>query len=230
MRYAYKEGPLKTLENFLKQHVVKHYQKGDVILQQDAEPPGVFAVKQGVVKTYNITANGEEKPIGFNTKNDIFPLGWTFGKTHRSQYYYEALGDCEIHSIPKSHLIDFLKNNADATYQMVNRCVRELLAHQMRINALGQSKASEKILHTIHYLALCFGRDVRTDIVEIPLPLTQQDVANFTGLTRETVSVELKKLATQKILLHRNRTYVVLTDKLNALLDDGYELQLVREV
>ena len=98
----------------------------------------------------------------------------------------------------------------------------------MRINALGQSKASEKVLHTIHYLSLCFGRDLRTDIVEIPLPLTQQDLANFTGLTRETVGSEIKKLVRRKIVFARRRKYIVLTDKLNKLLDDEYELQLVR--
>jgi CRP-like cAMP-binding protein len=64
--------------------------------------------------------------------------------------------------------------------------------------------------------------------VEIPLPITQQDVANFTGLTRETVSVELKKLATEKVVFSRNRNYVVLTDKLNELLDDEYERRLIR--
>ena len=111
---------------------------------------------------------------------------------------------------------------------VLDDCVRETIDHQMRIHALEQSKASDKVLHTIRYLALCFGRDLRRDIVEIPLPLTQQDVANFTGLTRETISVELKKLASKRILFHRNRSYVVLTDKLNELLDDEYEHQLVR--
>ena len=112
--------------------------------------------------------------------------------------------------------------------QLLTQSVDEAIKNQMRINALEQSKACEKVLHTIHYLALCFGRDLRQDLVEIPLPLTQQDVANFTGLTRETVSVELKKLAHQKIILYRNRCYVVLTDKLNDLLDDDYEHQLIR--
>jgi CRP/FNR family transcriptional regulator len=113
-------------------------------------------------------------------------------------------------------------------HQVLERSVCEAITHEMRINALGESKAADKVLHTIHYLALRFGRDLKTDLVEIPLPITQQDVANFTGLTRETVSVELKKLASEMIIFSRNRNYVVLTDRLNKLLDDEYEHQLIR--
>lgn len=197
-------------------------------MQQDATPTGAYIVKQGIVKTYNITNQGEEKPIGFGGENEIFPLGWIFGNICQSQYYYEALGDCDVYCVPTSDLMSFMKSNIEAMQQILERCVRESINHQMRINALGQSKASEKVLHTIHYLALCFGRDVQKDIVEIPLPLTQQDVANFTGLTRETISAELKKLTAQKVIFSRNRNYVVLTNRLNILLDDEYEHRLVR--
>jgi CRP/FNR family transcriptional regulator len=216
------------LQSFLRNYSTKSYKKNDVILQQDVEPGHAFIVKDGVIKTYNITSKGEEKPVGFNLANEIFPLGWVFGKICKSQYFYEALADSEVHIVPKDDLTRFLNDTPAAMLDLLNRCIDNDLRNQMRINALEHSKASEKVLHTIHYLALCFGRDLKTDIVEIPLPITQQDVANFTGLTRETISVELKKLAHQKIVLCRNRSYVVLTDRLDAILDDSYEYQLVR--
>lgn len=219
---------MNKLSTFLQHYTIKTYRKGDVILQQDATPTGAFVVKSGIVKTYNITHSGEEIPIGFSSPNEFFPLGWVFGKISMSQYYYEALGDCKVYSVPVSDLVAFMKHEPDVAYKLLEDCVRETLQHQMRIDALGQSKASDKVLHTIHYFSLCFGRDLQKDIVEIPLPLTQQDIANFTGLTRETVSVELKNLTTQKIIFARNRNYVVLTNRLNELLYDEYEHRFVR--
>lgn len=219
---------MSSLQKFLEQHSAKKFQKGDVILQQDMEPTCAFGIKKGIVKTYNLTSRGEEKPIGFGTKKELFPLGWIFDKIHKAQYFYEALSDCELYTVPKDKLVAFIKNNPHAMFQLLDRCVWEAMTNEMRINALGQSKASDKVLHIMHYLSLCFGRDLQTDIVEIPLPLTQQDIANFTGLTRETISVELKKLATQKIIFTRNRSYVVLTDRLDEALDDDYEHQLIR--
>lgn len=220
--------PLNTLRSFLERRSIKPYKKGEVILQQDANPKHAYVIKSGSIKTYNITSKGEEKPIGFSVKNELFPLGWIFGKIRKAQYYYEALSDCELYSVSKDDLNIFIKNNANAMFQVLDGCVWETMSHEMRINALSQSKAQDKVLYAIHYLALCFGRDIRTDLVEIPLPLTQQDVANFTGLTRETISVELKRLATLKVLFYRNRNLVVLTDKLNELLDDEYDHQLIR--
>ena len=219
---------MSNLETFLHQYSTKRYRKGSVILQQDAVPTSAFIIKKGIVKTYNITNGGEEKPIGLNAANEIFPLGWVFGKTVKSQYYYEALSECEIYCVPPEDLIAFIKSDQEVLYQLLESRVWEGLNYQMRINALGQSKASDKVLHTIHYFALCFGHDLQKDIVEIPLPLTQQDIANFTGLTRETVSLELKRLTSLNIIFSRNRNYVVLTNRLNELLDDEYEHRLAR--
>jgi CRP/FNR family transcriptional regulator len=201
-----------------------------VILQQDAVPRSAFVVKTGTIKSYNITSKGEEKPIGFSVKDELFPLGWIFNRIRKAQYYYEALSDCELYSAPKEDLRSYIKGDPSVMSQVLDECVRETLTNEMRINALSQSKAFDKVLYTIHYLSLCFGHDVRTDLVEISLPFTQQDVANFTGLTRETISVELKKLSTLKVILYRNRNFVVLTDKLNELLDDDYDRQLIRRV
>ncbi len=221
---------MNILHHFLNKYSVDRYEKGEVILQQDIEPSCALVVKKGVVKTYNLTARGEEKPIGFAIKNELFPLGWVFNKIRKAQYYYEALSDCEVYSIPKQELVAYLRATPEAMLHILNRCVWETVSKQMRINALGQSKASDKVLHTMHYLALCFGHDIQKDLVEIPLPLTQQDVANFTGLTRETISVELKKLASREVIFLRNRNYVVLTDRLNDLLDDEYEHHLIRQM
>lgn len=223
-----KELHLNNWQSFLKHYTTKSYKKSDVILQQDVEPGCAFIIKKGIVKTYNITSKGEEKPISFSLTDEIFPIGWVFDKIVRSQYFYEALTECEVYAVPKDDLLEFLNEDTEAMLDLLNRCVDDNVRDQMRINTLEYSKASEKVLHTIHYLALCFGRDLKTDIVEIPLPITQQDVANFTGLTRETVSAELKNLSQQKIILFRNRSYVVLTDRLDAMLDDSYEYQLVR--
>lgn len=217
-----------SLQSFFEQYHTKSYQKGAIILHQDAAPTTAYAIKKGVVKTYNLTSHGEEKPISFSTKNEVFPLGWIFGKLRRSQYYYEAFSDCVLYCVPPEDYLAFIKTNPVVMLRELERSVDDLLNYQMRVNALGQSSAAKKLLHAIHFLALCFGHDLRPDVVEIPLPLTQQDLANFIGLTRETTNAELKKLTAAKVIVNRNQTYVVRTDKLNELLDDEYGHQLVR--
>ncbi len=217
-----------SLQDFLKRHKVRSYEKNCTILQQDVVPECAFVIKKGVIGTYNVTETGDEHPIGFGLRGKFFPLGWLFGKTYRTQYYYRTLSACEVYMVPKEELLTFLGTSAQVMSQVLDQCIGELINHEMRISALSQSKAGDKVLRTIHHLSLCFGRDLRTDVVEIPLPLTQRDIANFAGLTRETTGAELKQLAERGILTVKRKKYIVMTDRLNRLLDDEYDQQLVR--
>lgn len=186
-------------------------------------PSCAYIVKKGVVKTYNLTSEGQEKPISFDVEMDTFPIGWVFGKLRATQYFYEAFTSCSVYCVPRDELLRFLKSNAKLLYVYLDYFVTRYLNYQMRVNALEQSKAADKVLHTIYFLCVRFGRDLKKDVVKIQLPMTQQDLANFMGLTRETTGIELKRLEKKGVLTYQRQSYIVKTDKLNQLLDDEYE-------
>lgn len=190
---------------------------------QGEVPSCAYVVKKGVIKTYNLTAQGEEKPIAFDIKDEIFPISWVFSKSSRAQYYYEAFTDCELYCIPAQDLIAFMMRDAETLFEYFDYFVSRYLNFQMRINALEQSKAASKVLNTIHFLCLRYGEELKKHTVKIQLPLTQQDLANFMGLTRETTGIELKKLQRQGVLTYRKQNYIVNTEKLNDLLDEDYD-------
>lgn len=208
---------------FLDRYRTKTFSKGEIILVEGEVPPYAYVVKRGVVKTYNLTAEGQEKPITFDMNNEIFPIGWVFSMIPSAQYFYEAFTDCEVYVIPREDLMQHLYSNTKAMQSLLETLVERHLQFQMRINALEQSKATHKVINTLHYLCLGFGKDVREHMVKVELPLTQQDLANFMGLTRETTGIELKKLEKQGIISYRRQNYIVRTDRLNEILDDEYD-------
>ncbi len=210
-------------QDFIAGYHVKKFRKGEIILVQGEVPPHAFVLKKGIVKTYNLTTQGEEKPISFDLVGEIFPVAWTFNKIRYAPYYYEAFTDSELYCVPKDDYHHFMKTSPEATYDMFNKFVDRYVNFQMRVNALEQSKAATKILNTIHFLCLHFGRDLKKNLVQIQLPLTQQDLANFMGLTRETTGIELKKLQKRGVLTYRRQNYLVKTDRLNELLDEDYD-------
>lgn len=214
-------------EKFLKQFRVKRYKKGEIILVQGETPDCGYVVKKGVVKTYNLTSQGEEKPIGFDLDFEIFPLGWVFGKASRVQYYYEAFTEAEVYCVPVSEYTHFLETHPSYAQAEISHFVSRFISMQLRINALEQSKASLKVINTIHFLCLRFGQAVSKNVIRIQLPLTQQDLANFIGLTRETTGIELKRLHSQGVLSYKKQNYIVRKDKLDQLLDEDYGLGIV---
>lgn len=205
------------------QYPVKKFQRGEIILVQGEVPKCAYIVKKGVIKTYNLTAQGDEKPITFDIQGELFPIAWTFKKAKYAQYYYEAFVDVELICIPPEDYIEIIKKDPSLLYNTYTDFIGQHINHQMRINALEQSKAAAKVLYTIHFLCLRFGRELKDNSVQIDLPLTQQDLANYMGLTRETTGIELKKLQRSGVLTYKKQNYVVRTDKLDELLDEDYD-------
>jgi CRP-like cAMP-binding protein len=162
------------------------YKKGEIILLQDEIPRHVGIVKSGMVKTYNINKHGEERPVSIDGQSEIFPIGWVYGKIEKTQYFYEAFTDSVIIELPRKDFLQYLKFHPRMGYEMYADLAARHVALQARIYALEQSRASEKIILTLIYLCDRFAATSagRSQIQHLKLPLTQQELENYIGLTR----------------------------------------------
>jgi CRP-like cAMP-binding protein len=215
-------GAMNLYDNFLKNLSTTHVKKGELIFVQDEVPRQAYGIKEGVIKVYNLTANGEEKPIAFKLQGDIFSLGWLFNRVDRSLYFYEACTNCELYVINKTEFHRLLDEEPTIIRPLFNYLLNEHLSNGLSFNALEQSRSLQKIIYALQSLCLRYGEDVAPDVVHIKIPLRQQDIANMLGLTRETTALELKKLKDQGVLTYKRSYYTIKTAKLNALLDDEY--------
>lgn len=214
---------------FLQKYHVRKFDKGELILVQGETPECAYVIKKGVVETYNLTAQGEQKPINYDIQGEIFPLAWVFGQIRTTNYYYEAFTKCELYCVPREDYKQFIQQSTSRLMKVFETFIMQHLNSQLRVNALEQSKAHAKVLYTLHFLCLRFGVDVKKNSVRIQLPLTQQDMANFMGLTRETTGIELKKLQRAGVISYRRQNYIVRTDKLNEILDEDYDYGRMRK-
>jgi CRP-like cAMP-binding protein len=190
------------LRTFLERHHTRTFKKGEIIIFQGEAPRYAYVVKEGTVKAYNLSVDGDEKPVAFYSADTVFPAPWVYGKMPNAIYYYEAFTPTvEVYSIERAEFVEFIKNRPELLYQELERALSDQLGGSMRLNALQHSKASDKLIYTLHYLALTHGKPGRNQKkVEITLDLKHQDFANLTGLTRETAATELNKLKRQGII------------------------------
>jgi CRP/FNR family transcriptional regulator len=154
----------------------------------------------------------------------VFPGAWVYGKMPNAIYYYEAFTPtASLYSINRGEFVAFIKSSPELLYQELNRYLTDELGQSMRLNALQHSRASDKLLYTLHYLALSHGRNVAPQQVEIELDLTHQDFANLTGLTRETAATELNKLKRRGVISYdKQAPYRLNLAELMRLLNDQY--------
>jgi CRP-like cAMP-binding protein len=208
------------LEAIMSEYPVRTILKGRPLLYQGEIPTMGFYVKRGIVKLYNITSQGEEKIVGYESAGGLLPIEWLFSRVQVALYYYDTFTDCEVVRVPKDDLISKLNPNPEAARAFLDRSVSMYIGATMHLHALEQSKARQKLLSIFQYLVLRFGKKVSDNSHSIELKLTHQEIANLIGTTRETTSTEISKLSKEGVLEIVDTQYVVNTDKALRLLGE----------
>lgn len=204
---------------FLQAYPPRIIRQGQTLLYQGEAPSSAYVLKSGVIKGYNISSSGEEKIVTFTLQTEIIPTPWLFEKAPVALFYYDAFTDCEVHSVPKKAILDFMHATPERLDYFMTTYATLYINALMHIHALEQSKASEKLLYTLQYLATRFGGG-KTGKVPLSIKLSHLDLARIIGLTRETVAVELNKIKKKGVVSYSKQAYVVDLDKVNAMLGE----------
>jgi CRP/FNR family cyclic AMP-dependent transcriptional regulator len=203
----------------------RHYGKSSIIVYQGEIPRDGYLIKKGVVRVYQIGENGDNHTITFCSPGDIFPVAWLAGSSSPAMYYFEAFEDIELINITRDMWEGALKKpGAHAAY--ANYMTNNYQASLVRIAALEQPKARDKIAYTIFYLLLRYSREILPGIFKLELKLKHQDIAELVGLTRETTAIEVHNLQAAKVLSYQNQRYLIKKEKLLAMLHEDSLRQL----
>lgn len=209
-----------AFKQFLLQYPCQAFKKGETILLKGDRPEHLYIIESGLVKTYTITASGDERLVSIDRKGEDFPVGYAFDLVDKAQYFYEAFTRCTIRMIPREKYLEHLQGNVESMYKRQVRLTILLLSTLSRVHALEQSSASDKIAHTLLYMADQLGVILRPYSTRLKISVTQQEIADSLGLTRETANIELKKLEMMKLIAHSRKSYVLHMERLHKYLED----------
>lgn len=212
---------LEQLKDLVKASPTRIYGPGSIVIYQGEVPRHAVAIVKGVVKASTISSSGDEQIISFHGSGDILPVSWIFGKTPSALYFYEASTECELVVLPRDALIESLCKPSYIR-ELVDYLVTDQAASSIRICALEQPKARDKLTYTLYYLCQRYGKPSQGK-VHIRLALTHQNLGALVGLTRETTATEMSKLKKERVLNYRNQNYYVDIEKLlNLVGEDSF--------
>lgn len=209
-----------SFQQFIANHPARTFKRGETILLKDDAPKDMYVIESGLVKVYTITANGDERLVTFSREEEDFPIGFSLGIIDKSQYFYEAFTNCVIRFVPRSSYLRYLSSDIEVMQKRLARLTILLISNYARVSALEQTKASDKIAQTLLYMADQFGVLIRPHAARHQLSVTQQEIANSLGLTRETTNIELKKLEVKQLISYSRKTYILYTERLTKYLED----------
>lgn len=193
------------------------FQKGEFIIRPGDTPPGVFLIKSGLVKAYDITKYGEDNLLIIRHKDEVFPLIWAVTGQERA-VIYEAIAPTEVCRISRK---DFLKEMEKPEHMsaVLDMTLEMYRLHSERIINLEYRSVRERLISFLITMAGRFGKMTDEGMV-IDLPLRQQDIASSINSSRETTSRELSFLE-KKGLVKASPQNIILRDmdKLNKYLE-----------
>lgn len=189
----------------------KHKAETGDELVGDSEKVGSYSnVLSGVIKLSKTLADGRQQIVGLQFAPDF--LGRPF-KTE-SAINAEAATAVSLCSFPKASIERMMKESPELEHRLLMQTLEELDEAREWMVTLGRKTASEKVASFLLLIARNIDPyrpdDQKKTVFE--LPLTRADIADFLGLTIETVSRQLTILRKDGVIAIENNRQVTVSD------------------
>ncbi len=183
------------------------FQAGEVLFREGDPVNDVFCVIEGNVVVTRFGENGERQILAFLFSGDF--LGMTFTPQHNTGA--EAMTGGALWSLPRAKLQHMLATQAElgaAFAEMSSRILNNVLD---LVFTLGRKNSKARVASFLLHLQRR-QELLGLEATRIHVPMTRQDIADFLGLTMETVSRSFSQLKASGAIRAEAHGDVVITD------------------
>lgn len=186
------------------------YGEDDELVSNGEEVERYSNILSGVIKLSKLLVDGRQQIVGLQFAPDF--LGRPF--MAKSDTTAEAVTDVRLCSFPKSVLERMISKSPELEHRLHTQTLRELDDARNWMMTLGRKSASEKVASFLYLIGENIHPDKETDAnsISFEIPLKRADIADFLGLTIETVSRQLTKLRKAGVIIIENNRSVNIPD------------------
>lgn len=191
---------------FGKYTFMRSVQKGDII-SFDADDVTEYAnIVSGTAKLSKIMEDGRQQILGLQFAPEF--MGRPFSGT--AHITIEAATDMELCVFPKSAFEKMAHQAPGFEHRLLQQTLTQLDTAREWMVTLGRKTAAEKVATFLLLLAKNMKIDLTSneDRAEFEIPITRNDIADFLGLTIETVSRQITKLRKAEVIHVENHNHI----------------------
>jgi CRP/FNR family transcriptional regulator len=166
-----------------------------VVFCEEDPADTVFAVTEGTVRLSKMLLDGRRQITGFLSPGGF--LGIAYSETY--SYSAEAVTSLALCRFPRRRLEGLIVEMPGLERRLLSMAFDEIKAAQDQMVLLGCKTAEEKLATFLWKWCLKAGRRDRSDCI-VDLPMNRTDIADYLGLTTETVSRTFSRFAKEGIL------------------------------
>jgi CRP/FNR family transcriptional regulator len=182
---------------FFSKYPQRSYPKGQILVFADESPEHIYYIQSGKVRKYGISYRGDEVIVNIFKPPAFFPMSWALNRTP-NKYFYKTEAATVVHIVPANDALQFLKDNPDVTLDLLSRIYRGMDGLLGRIVHLMSGTAKSRLIYELVTECRRFGEQQKDG--SYLLNVSELDLAARAGMSRETVSREMRKLKDLKLI------------------------------
>ena len=181
-----------------------HFARNEEIFGEDEAAEYVYQVVSGAVRTERFTAEGRRQILGFHLPGDIF--GLECGDHHTLSA--EALVSADVVMVRRCSLDKAVVETPGAALTLMKLMAQHLEEARAHMLLVGRKGAGERVAAFLLQLAERIARNR-----ELDLPMGRADIADYLGLTIESVSRAFSEFERQSAISLPSSRHVVMCDR-----------------
>ncbi len=187
----------------------RRFLRGEDIFRTGARADKLYIVLNGRMKIFKFLPDGREQ-ILYIYSSDDFVGGFNLIKAHAYLYNARALETTVICTLDKEKFDQVVLQNPEILLKIVDKAFERVRWAEALVERLNASSADQKVAGLLLDLMDDFAEEV-AEGWQLKLSINREEMGNYTGLSRETVTRKLKQLQEQGLLsLHGNKRIVLL--------------------
>jgi CRP/FNR family transcriptional regulator, anaerobic regulatory protein len=172
-------GVAPTLNDLFEGQVAESFAAGEPLFWEGDKAGQIFDVLEGVLRIYKILPDGRRAIMGFIYSSDV--LGVSF--QDRYLFTAEAVTAVKVRRFSRGRFFARVNESPALQPQLFALLCDEMSAAQDQMVLLGRKSAEERVVSFLLAIRRKSGADRK-----IELPVSRLDIADYLGLTIETVS------------------------------------------
>lgn len=195
----------------------RDYKKGDFLCHEGDRFSTLFIVNSGKVKLSKFNKEGKEQILNIISDGDIFGEYHLFTDSEPYNFSAIALTDVKICTLRKQDMDYLMQKYPNISYKVLQEVSKKLAGAENLAQNLSTINTDNKVTYVLKELAQKYGT-VRNNQVRLELPITREEMANYAGVTRETMSRKLSMLEKDQRIETIGNKIIIIKD--NRLLED----------
>ena len=164
-----------------------HCVRGQRILSPDDPSDRIHIIKKGRVRVYRTTADGKQLTLDIFEKGTILGDMSLLGQDRLHEAYAEAIDDGVICTISPDQLRSLIERYPIVGVNIIRHLSTRLQAAERELEVMAYQRVDQRLAHKLLDLGQRFGVETPRGTL-IQARLTQQELAEMVGTTRETLA------------------------------------------